>query len=136
MKTFEEDKELKQLLKSIKLESPGADFSARVMNRVFAEQPALEQVKSLPVFGKGFWVILALFAILLVAVALVSGGSSSAEQTPALLQQVNTDAVLTGYRSFFDKLASLPSGIAGIFMGASLLILLEKFLGTRSHAVV
>lgn len=136
MKTFEEDKELKQLLKSIKLESPGADFSARVMNRVFAEQPALEQVKSLPVLGKGFWVILALFAILLVAVALVSGGTSSAEQTPALLQQFNTDAVLTGYRSFFDKLASLPAEIAGIFMGASLLILLEKFLGTRSHAVV
>lgn len=136
MKTFEEDKELKQLLKSIKLESPGADFSARVMNRVFAEQTALEQVKSLPVLGKGFWVILALFAILLVAVALVSGGTSSAEQTPALLQQFNTDAVLTGYRSFFDKLASLPAGIAGIFMGASLLILLEKFLGTRSHAVV
>jgi hypothetical protein len=136
MKTFEEDKELKQLLKSIKLESPGADFSARVMNRVFAEQPALEQVKSLPVLGKGFWIILALFAILLVAVALVSGGTSSAEQTPALLQQFNTDAVLTGYRSFFDKLASLPAGIAGIFMGASLLILLEKFLGTRSHAVV
>lgn len=135
MKTFEEDKELKQLLKSIKLESPGADFSARVMNRVFAEQPALEQVKSLPVLGKGFWVILALFAILLVAVALVSGGTSSAEQTPALLQQFNTDAVLTGYRSFFDKLANLPAGIAGIFIGVSLLVFLEKFLASRSHVI-
>jgi hypothetical protein len=128
MKTFEEDKELKQLLKSVKLESPGADFSARVMNRV-------EQVKSLPVLGKGFWVILALFAILLAAVALVSGGSSSAEQTPALLSQVNTDAVLTGYRAFFDKFANLPAGVAGILMGASLLLLLEKFLGTRRQAV-
>ncbi len=136
MKTFEEDKELKQLLKSVKLESPGADFSARVMNRVFAEQPALEQVKSLPVLGKGFWIILALFAALLATVVLVSGGGSASEQTPALLQQVNTDAMLTGYRAFFDKFASLPAGIAGIFMGASLLLLLEKFLGSRRHAIL
>lgn len=136
MKTFEEDKELKQLLKSIKLESPGVDFSNRVMNRVFAEQPALEQVKSLPVLGKGFWIILALFAALLVAVVLVSGGGSASEQTPALLSQINTDAVLTGYRAFFDKFANLPAGVAGILMGASLLLLLEKFLGSRRQAVL
>jgi hypothetical protein len=136
MKTFEEDKELKQLLKSVKLESPDADFSARVMNRVFVEQPALEQVKSLPVLGKGFWVILALFAALLAAGVLVSGGGSAIEQTPALLQQVNTDAVLSGYRAFFDKFANLPAGITGIFMGASLLLLLEKFLGSRRHAIL
>jgi hypothetical protein len=136
MKTFEEDKELKQLLKSVKLESPGADFSARVMNRVFAEQPELEQVKSLPVLGKGFWIILALFAALFAAILFVSGGGSVSEQTPALLSQINTEPVLTGYRAFFDKFANLPAGIAGILMGASLLLLLEKFLGSRSHAVV
>jgi hypothetical protein len=136
MKTFEEDKELKQLLKSVKLESPGVDFSNQVMNRVFAEQPALEQVKSLPVLGKGFWVILALFAVLLASVVLVSGGGSVSEQTPELLSQVNTDAILTGYRAFFDKFANLPAGVAGILMGASLLVLLEKFLGSRRHAIL
>lgn len=135
MKTFEEDKELRQLLKSIKLESPGVDFSARVMNRVFAEQPALEQVKQLPVLGRGFWIIISLFAVLIVLVVLVSGGSSTVSQTPALLPEVNTDAVLTGYRSFFDKLSSLPAGIAGIFIGASLLVFLEKFLSTKWHIV-
>lgn len=136
MNTFEEDKKLKQLLKSVKLESPDIDFTTRVMNRVFAEQPALEQVKSSPVFGKGFWIILALFVALLTAVVLFAGNGSAPEQTPALLQQVNTEAMLTGYRAFFAKLGSLPAGFAGIFMGASLLILLEKFLGSRSHAVV
>lgn len=135
MKTFEEDKELRQLLKSIKLESPGADFSARVMNRVFAEQPALEQVKQLPVLGRGFWIIIALFALLIVLVVLVSGGSSTVGQTPTLLPEVNTDVVLTGYRSFFDKLSNLPVGIAGIFIGASLLVFLEKFLKTKWHVV-
>lgn len=135
MKTFEKDKELRQLLKSIKLESPGADFSARVMNRVFAEQPALEQVKQLPVLGRGFWIIIALFALLIVLVVLVSGGSSTVGQTSTLLPEVNTDAVLTGYRSFFDKLSNLPVGIAGIFIGASLLVFLEKFLKTKWHVV-
>jgi hypothetical protein len=135
MKTFEEDKKLRQLLKSVKLESPGPGFSARVMNRVFAEQPALEQVKQSPVLGRGFWIILALFAALLAAVALVSGGGSASDQTPALLQQVNTEAVLTGYRAFFEKFANLPAGIAGIFMGASLLVLLEKFLASGKHAL-
>lgn len=135
MKTFEEDKELKQLLKSIKLESPGADFSARVMNRVFAEQPALEQVKQIPVLGRGFWIIISLFAALIVLVALFSGESSVAGQTPALLPQVNTDAVMTGYRSFFDRFSNLPAGIAGIFIGASLLVFLEKFLSTRKHVI-
>jgi hypothetical protein len=135
MKTFEEDKELKQLLKSIKLESPGADFSDRVMNRVFAEQPALEQVKSLPVLGKGFWIIVSLFAALVVVYALFSGDGSGVDQAPAWLQQVNTEAVMTGYRSFFEKLANLPAGIAGIFIGASLLVFLEKFLASRSHVI-
>lgn len=135
MKTFEQDNELRQFLKSVKLDTPGADFSARVMNRVFEEQPALEQVKQLPVLGRGFWIIVALFAVLVAAVAIVSGGSGSAEAAPSLLPQVNTDAVMTGYRSFFDKFTSLPAGITGILLGASLLVFLEKFLGSRRHAV-
>lgn len=135
MKTFEEDKELKQLLKSVKLESPGVDFSARVMNRVFAGQPALGQIKQIPVLGKGFWVILTLFAALLVLVVLFSGGSAASE-APALLPHVNTEAVMTGYRSFLDKLANLPAWVAGIFMGASLLVLLDKFFSSRGHAVL
>src|SRR5690606_3600979 len=98
---------------------PRADFSARVMNRVFAEQPALEQVKSLPVLGKVFWIILTLFAALVVLVVLFAGGNGTGNQAPQILQQVNTEAVLTGYRSFFNNLTNLPLGIAGIFMGAS-----------------
>jgi hypothetical protein len=58
MKTFEEDKELKQLLKSIKLDKPAPDFTKQVMNRVFQERTMPEQVKAEPVLGKGFWIIL------------------------------------------------------------------------------
>ena len=105
------------------------------MNRVFAGQPALGQIKQIPVLGKGFWVILTLFAALLVLVVLFSGGSAASE-APALLPHVDTEAVMTGYRSFLDKLANLPAWVAGIFMGASLLVLLDKFFSSRGHAVL
>jgi hypothetical protein len=134
MKTFEEDLELKQLLKNVKTESPGSDFSARVMKQIFAEQTALERVRKEPVLGKGFWVILSLFAVLIAAVALSSGAPAS-NITPALLSEINTDAVMTGYRSFFEKLGGLPVSIAGIFLATSLLVFLEKILGSRNQVL-
>jgi hypothetical protein len=134
MKTFEEDLELKQLLKNVKTESPGSDFSARVMKQIFAEQAALERVRKEPVLGKGFWVILSLFAVLIAAVAL-SPGAPASNITPALLSEINTDAVMTGYRSFFEKLGGLPVSIAGIFLATSLLVFLEKILGSRNQVL-
>lgn len=134
MKTFEEDLELKQLLKNVKTESPGSDFSARVMKQIFAEQTALERVRKEPVLGKGFWVILSLFAVLIAAVALSSGAPAS-NTTPALLSEINTDAVMTGYRLFFEKLGGLPVSIAGIFLATSLLVFLEKILGSRNQVL-
>lgn len=132
MKPEIEDKKLKELLKYAKPESPGSDFSARVMNRVFEEKAALEQVKSEPVLGRGFWIILALFAGLMAIVAFLSGSGASAESSLNLLQNVNTEAVKTGYQSVFDKLGTVPLSIAGIFLASSLLLFLEKFLSKRS----
>ncbi|SHF25025.1 hypothetical protein SAMN05444274_104177 [Mariniphaga anaerophila] len=135
MKTFEQDKELKQLLKSVKLESPGVDFSAGVMNRVFAEQSALEKAKQQPLFGKGFWVIFSLFVALIIVVVLLSGEGSAVAKVPDFFPGADVDAALSGYRLLLHRLSNLPAGIAGILFGASLLILLENFLETRHHAV-
>lgn len=132
MKPEIEDKKLKELLKYAKLESPANDFSARVMNRIFEEKAALEQVKSEPVLGRGFWVILALFAGLFVSVAVLSGNGAPAGESLNLLQGVNTEAVKTGYQSVFDKLGAVPLSIAGILLASSLLLFLEKFLSKRS----
>lgn len=136
MKTFEEDKKLGQLLRSARPESPGRGFSSRVMDRIFEEQYGLEQVKQQPVLGRGFWIILALFAVLLGIFVLLSGGGQEVNSSPALFPDVNTDAVMTGYRSFFEKLGGLPASVAGILMASSLLIFLERFLGSRSHVLI
>ncbi|MGM0620644.1 MAG: hypothetical protein ACQETJ_06345 [Bacteroidota bacterium] len=133
MKREIEDKKLKAFLKSAQLESPGADFSARVMNRVFEEKAALEQVKSEPLLGKGFWVILALFAGLIAAVFVLQGSGASGGETLNFLKEVDTSAVATGYQNFFEKLGAAPLSIAGIFLATSILLFLEKFLSNRSH---
>jgi len=132
MKPEIEDKKLRELLQYAKLESPGSNFSARVMNRVFEEQAALEQVKSESVLGRGFWIILALFAGLMGIVAFLSASGTSAEGSLNLLQNVNTEAVKTGYQSVFDKLGAVPLSIAGILLASSMLLFLEKFLSKRS----
>ena len=48
MKTQDLDNELKNLIKGIRLDSPGNNFTANVMNRVFEEKAAMEKVKEAP----------------------------------------------------------------------------------------
>jgi len=84
------------------------------------------------VLGRGFWIILALFAGLMGIVAFLSASGTSAEGSLNLLQNVNTEAVKTGYQSVFDKLGAVPLSIAGILLASSMLLFLEKFLSKRS----
>jgi len=103
------------------------------MNRVFEEKAALEQVKSEPLLGKGFWIILALFAGLMAVVFVLQGSGISGGQTFSFLKEVNTSAVTTGYQNFFEKLGAVPLSVAGILLGTSVLLFLEKYLSNRSY---
>ena len=132
MKTFKEDKELKSLLKSVKLESPNSDFSVKVMNRIFAEESLFEKIRKERILGKGFWIIMVLFITLFAAIfvfntneVITSGGFS--EYIPGL----DTNTVTQDYQNFFQKLDSLPVSIAGIFLASSILIFLERILNSK-----
>ena len=130
MKTFEEDKELRKLLKIIKLDKPAPEFTNQVMTRVFQGKVLIEQVKAEPVFGKGFWIIVALFGILMAAMVFVSTGNFSSEPT-SILPDISSREFMSDYRSFFSNLANLPASIAGISVAFSLLIFLERFLSAK-----
>jgi hypothetical protein len=132
MKQEIEDKKLRELLKYAKPDSPASDFSARVMSRIFEEAAAIEQVKSEPVLGRGFWIILALFAGLIAAVFFINGNGAAAGGSLDLLQGVNTEAVQSGYQTAFEKIGAVPLSVAGILFGSSLLLFLEKFLSKRN----
>ena len=135
MKKFEDDRELRELIKSIHLDKPAPDFARHVMNSVFQERNLIEQVKAEPVLKIGFWIILALFGVLFAAMMLLSGSSPAAE-TYNLLPDVGSQEFMNGYRSFFERLGSLPASLAGISMGFSLLIFLERYLSSKRTDLV
>ncbi len=129
MKTLENDTELKNLIKGIKLDSPGSDFTSKVMNRVFEEKPVVEIVKNEKILGRGFWIILLLFVLLFVAMFVFSqGGVADEGQLSKLLNSANDGAFSKGYESIFSNLGSLPLSIGGILLATSVLLFIDRFL--------
>jgi hypothetical protein len=91
----------------------------------------VEKVKAEPILGRGFWIILALFGILMAVMVFLAAGTTVADSTSGILPDIDSTNFMTGYRSLFEKLDVLPASIAGIFIGASLLVFLEKFLESK-----
>lgn len=129
MKTQEMDKELKKLIQEIKLEKPGNDFTTNVMNHVFAENAALERVKKDSVFGKGFWIILFLFVLLLITVVVSSiGGIELENELLTLFGNTQQNQLSNGYQSFYNTIGTLPLSIGGILFATSILLFFDKYL--------
>jgi len=129
MKTQNLDNELKTLIKGIKLDSPGNNFTSAVMDRVFEEKAAMEKVKDERLLGNGFWIILFLFILLFIALFVFSSGGNEAEGIlTKLFSNANDGALSQGYQSFFSNLGTLPVSIAGILVATSILVFIDKFL--------
>lgn len=129
MKTQDLDNELKSLIKEIKLESPGNDFTAKVMSRVLEEKVAMEQVKDERILGKGFWIILLLFVLLIAALFVFSDNVIQEEgQLSKMLSNVGDGSLSNGYQSVFSKLGTLPLSIGGILLASTVLLVIDRFL--------
>ena len=102
MKTTEKDRELQKLIQGIQLDSPGKDFTTLVMNRVFEEKAEIEKIKRETIFGKGFWIILTLFVVLMLAVVVFSvSGTEINSQLSKIFNTSPEGQITQGYRSFF-----------------------------------
>ena len=125
-----EDIKLRMLLQDIKLESPEENFSTRVMDKISQENEAIEKIKSEPILGKGFWIILTLFIILLCIIWIVS---SSGAETGGIFekwfQEANNSA--NGYNTFLNKLGLVPASIAGILIASSILLFIDRFINSN-----
>ena len=122
-----EDIKLKILLQEMKLESPGADFSSRVMDKILEEDLVLEKIKSERILGKGFWIILILFVALLAAMFLLQNTTSeTGGQLNQFFSTVNN--ATSGYQSFFEKLGTVPLSVAGILIATSVLLFIDRFI--------
>lgn len=127
-----EDIKLRILLQNLELDSPKPDFTLRVMNRVIEEDLVLEQIKSQRILGKGFWVFITIFVVLMAVVFFVfqsgaQGGSESAD----LISKLDP-AVSQGFQSFFRKLGMVPLSVAGILIATSLLLFIDRFITSNT----
>ena len=127
-----EDIKLRILLQNLELDSPKPDFTLRVMNRVIEEDLVLEQIKSQRILGKGFWVFITIFVVLMAVVFFVfqsgaQGGSESAD----LISKLDP-AVSQGFQSFFGKLGMVPLSVAGILIATSLLLFIDRFITSNT----
>lgn len=128
MKTLENDTELKSIIKGIKLDSPGSDFTSKVMNRVFEEKTAVEKVTNERLLSKGFWIIISIFVLLMVAMFVFSNGVADEGQISKLLSSANDGTFSKSYQSVFNNLGTLPLSIGGILLATSVLLFIDKFI--------
>lgn len=126
-----EDIKLRAILQEMELEKPTSNFSVRVMERILQEDSAMEKIKSERILGKGFWIIIILFVVLLVVVFLGSNFGLGAEtQLPSLVSKFQ-NSVNSGVQTFFMKIGSAPLSIAGILIATSILIFIDRFIDSN-----
>ena len=131
-----EDIKLRMLLQDIELESPDKNFSTRVMNKIQEENEAIEKIKAERILGKGFWIILSLFVVLLIIIGFVS---SSGNETGGIIDKFlesgkflgNAGNTANDYNSVLEKLGSLPAVIAVILIASSVLLFIERFINSN-----
>lgn len=127
-----EDIKLKALLQNMELDKPASDFSARVMNAVFAGDSAFDKIKSQRILGKGFWIILILFVSILVIILVGSNAGFQSDGQISLLFSSFDNGVSDNCKSVFSKIGNLPISIAIILAASSLLLFVERIINSNS----
>lgn len=123
-----EDIKLKALLQSMKLEKPDPGFSAMVMNAIFKENNALEQIKAQRILGKGFWIITALFVLLVIVVYAMS----SAGVQPEGKNEQLVPGMESGIQSVINGIGAVPLSVAGILIASSVLLFVDRFISSNA----
>jgi hypothetical protein len=134
MNKFEEDNKLRKLIKEINPESPDADFSSKVMTRIYEEQKAIERSATEQIFGLWFWLISAAFIVMCIAVIFLSGTPAETSPLGNLVPAAGKEVISGYYKAFSSLTESIPASVAGILFASSLLLLLERFLSARIKA--
>jgi hypothetical protein len=135
MKTSEKDKNLKKMIQGIRLESPGPDFSLRVMEGILAETQKKPNYTAEPFLGKKFWILVTLFIGLALAFMLfykADPGSGSFQHLFSSLPSPHWSPADNFFSSLIGKEGSLTWTLIVVILGASGLIFADK-LFTGKH---
>jgi len=139
MSTSENDKRLKKMIKGIRLESPGPDFSSKVMEAILAETQKKPGFGTEPFLGKKFWILVTLF-IGLAAVFMLfyrtEPGTGSIQQLFSTLPSPDWSPIKNLFSSSIGKEGSITWTVFVVMLGASGLIFADKiFAGKRSFSL-
>lgn len=126
------DKQFMDLMKSYPGEKAPGDFSIHVMDRIYAQSNRVSEYK--PVINKWFLrAVYALFAVF-VLYAVFGSGSSGGDHgnvVPEQLENYFPQVDLSGATDVSEKVAgalgSLPQSLIILFLGATLLLLLDQW---------
>jgi hypothetical protein len=135
MNTSENDKKLKKMIKGIRLESPGPDFSSKVMESVLAEKEKKPGLGTEPFLGKKFWILVTLFiglATVFILFYKADSGTGSVQQLFSTLPSPDWSPVKNLFSNAIGKTGSLSWTLIVVALGASGLIFADKLL-TGKH---
>lgn len=131
MKRNINEQELKQMIRHTVLESPGDDFTSRVMVAI-ASKASASASKRDPLLGKSFWIFVALFAVLGLVLSVIQGinpipdsgigANLGFDWSPQLPQMMRSTFAQIG-----RQLSSLPAGLAYIMLTSTALLIADKF---------
>lgn len=134
MKSEENDIRLKQLMKEIRLESPGPEFASKVMGAILAEPEKKPAFVTEPFLGKKFWILLSSFVAPLILLLVFS----TPETGPGVFQQFFSKVPTPDWgpvRELFStalgQQGSLAWTVMLILLGGSGLILADKLFEKR-----
>jgi uncharacterized membrane protein YqhA len=125
------------MIKGIRLESPGPDFTTRVMEAISVETQKQPGFVTEPLLGKRFWILVTLFIGLAVAFVLFLGvqpENGSFQQLFLKIQNVDLSPVKNLFSVSFSKTGSMAWTLIIVILGASGLIFADK-LFTGKHSL-
>ena len=134
MKSEENDIRLKQLLKEIRLESPGPEFASKVMGAILAEPEKKPAFVTEPFLGKKFWILLSAFVVPLILLLVFSApetGTGMMQQFFSRVPSPDLRPVRELFSSALGQQGSLTWTIMLILLGGSGLILADKLFEKR-----
>jgi hypothetical protein len=136
MNTSDTDRKLRKMIKGVRLESPGPDFTSRVMDTLLAETGKKPGIKTEPLLGKRFWILVTLFVGLAGLFVLFQGNDAGTGIFQPVLSKMftlNWAPLNNFFTDSFSHTGSTAWTIIIVMLGASGLIFADKiFTGKHS----
>jgi hypothetical protein len=137
------DKKFEQMMKGIRIDTPSADFTLKVMSRVLAEAAVKKHslpAEYQPVISRKTWIVMIVFFVLLTGYLLLTNQEPAEVKEPGLwsplsgaLQNLNIKGISNVWQSLTHLFTGIPP-VAWLILTASLALwTLDSFLVRFMH---